>query len=223
VRFCEIALTIFAGVLRDYQHFPNINEAIGCYLGPAGMVYAIFFGFTYQAVTGRATALDEMINAETSAATMVLRMTLATPESVISGRFKLDIAKYCRDEMLAILDELFGDEPRSHEELLPGMQNILPLLHEVQEDLSNANVSKETAQLAAHQITKINDVVVATGPVADRRHQVIRSGISVVEWIFLQILGCCAFFGIMLVDCTSYRMNIVFCFITASTIIILML
>ena len=27
---------------------PGINEAVACFLVPAGMVYAIFFGFTYQ-------------------------------------------------------------------------------------------------------------------------------------------------------------------------------
>jgi hypothetical protein len=64
---------------------------------------------------------------------------------------------------------------------------------------------------------------VSTGPIVDRRYQVSRQNISVFEWAFLQILGCCAFFGIMLVDAASFWMNLVICFLTAVTIIILML
>jgi hypothetical protein len=107
----------------NHQYFPNINDAIGCYLGPAGMVYAIFFGFTYQSVTERSSKLDEYVNQETSAAKMVMRMALATPDTVIPGRVKLEIAKHCREAMVSILDDLFGDPNRSHEDLLPGAKN----------------------------------------------------------------------------------------------------
>ena len=186
------------------------------------MVYAIFFGFTYQSVQERSTKLDEYVNQETSAAKMVMRMALATPDTVIPERVKLEIAKHCREAMLSILDDLFGDPNRPHEDLLPGMQAILPMLHDVQEELSKAGLSKEVVQLAVHNIKQIHETVVSTGPIVDRRHQVARQNISVFEWAFLQILGCCAFFGIMLVDAASFRMNLVICFLTAVTIIILM-
>ena len=135
------------------------------------MVYAIFFGFTYQSVTERSSKLDEYVNQETSAAKMVMRMALATPDTVIPERVKLEIAKHCREAMLSILDDLFGDPNRPHEDLLPGMQAILPMLHDVQEELSKAGLSKEVVQLAVHNIKQIHETVVSTGPIVDRRHK----------------------------------------------------
>ena len=202
---------------------PDINGAIGCFLGPAGMVYAIFFGFTYQAVTGKCDTLSQLVNKEASSALMVMRMALATPDTTVEAAVKLEIAKHCREAMLTILEDIFGDVDRPHEDLLPGMQAILPMLPGVQDRLSRAGLSKVLTHLAVHNIEKIHETVVATGPVIDMRRQVTRNKISVPEWFFLQILGCSAFFGIMLVDAASFRMNMVICFVTVGTIATLMM
>ena len=220
----SLVLTTLADVLSNHQYMPDINDAIGCFLGPAGMVYAIFFGFTYQSVTGKCDTLSRLVNEEASSALMVMRMALATPDTTVEAGVKLEIAKHCREAMLTILEDIFSDDvDQPHENLLPGMQAILPMLPGVQDQLSRAGLSKELTHLAVHNIERIHETVVATGPVIDMRRQVTRNKISVPEWAFLQILGFSAFFGIMLVDAASFRMNMVICFITVGTIATLMM
>ena len=55
------------------------------------------------------------------------------------------------------------------------------------------------------------------------RRAELRRTTKTAEWFFLMTLGVCAFFGIMLVDAKTPAMNLVMCFLTATTIITLML
>ena len=57
--FCPLTLLLH-GMIVDclwppsmYSSAPNINDAISCFLVPAGMVYAISFGFAFQQVAGK--------------------------------------------------------------------------------------------------------------------------------------------------------------------------
>ena len=66
--FCPLTLLLH-GIIVDclwppsmYFSAPNINDAISCFLVPAGMVYAISFGFAFQQVAGKFRETEVNIN-----------------------------------------------------------------------------------------------------------------------------------------------------------------
>ena len=56
--FCPLTLLLHSWIVDClwppslFSSAPNINDAIACFLVPAGMVYAISFGFAFQQVSG---------------------------------------------------------------------------------------------------------------------------------------------------------------------------
>jgi hypothetical protein len=56
--FCPLTLFLhsplveFFWPVEKFSKPPNINEPITCFLAPAGMVYAVSFGFAFQQVNG---------------------------------------------------------------------------------------------------------------------------------------------------------------------------
>ena len=105
--------------------------------------------------------------------------------------------------------------------MLPGVQAILPKLHSAAENVDPNGASSKTA---LYSIKKIHEIVTSSGPVRVLRRKAMRRRLSTQEWVFLQVLACFTFFGLMLIDChQSFYMNMIMCFVTSTTIIVLML
>ena len=53
----------FFWTLEEYPTIPNINQCVACFLTPAGLVYALSFGFAFQqALTKQNDVLNKMTN-----------------------------------------------------------------------------------------------------------------------------------------------------------------
>lgn len=87
----------------------DINEAVDCFLQPAGVVYAIFFGFVYSNATRRQTAISTIMAGEAAAVNSVLSMVLSLPETVLTRDQKRFIAAICRESLVEeVLEDIFG-------------------------------------------------------------------------------------------------------------------
>jgi len=68
--FCPLTLFLYTPIVNycwpkdRFSSPPNINDAISCFLVPAGMVYAFVFGFALQQVYGQYRETEEKINTE---------------------------------------------------------------------------------------------------------------------------------------------------------------
>ena len=60
--FCPVTIYLYPLMINFFWNSdtkPNINDAIACFLMPAGMVYAIGFGFTFQEVLSKTQLLRD--------------------------------------------------------------------------------------------------------------------------------------------------------------------
>ncbi len=216
---------LLAFVFSEHETIPNMNDAISCFLTPAGMIYAIFFGFVFSAVGDRVTELDRLVSEESAGIVTILRVTFAMPERIFPQELKCRIAEHCQDALVGMVEDLYGEGSKIYDTanapMLPGIQAILPKLHSVVE---HADLDSSSGKPALYSIKKIHEIVTSSGPLCVIRRKTMRHRLSFQEWLFLQVLACFTFFGMMLVDCQqSFSMNLVVCFVTATTIIVLML
>ena len=192
-----------------------MNDAIGCFLGPAGMVYAIFFGFTYQAVTERLDSIARLVAAEAAQCFTILHITYSIPIENMPVAVKLHIARSVHKSLVELVEQVFdnGNIPGSAEDFLPGLQQILPDLYKLDKMVQEQDESSKSKLLQSSVKLLFNSVVQNDKSVHDRR-TAQRQSLSQTEWAFLMALRCCAFFGIMLVDAKSPAMNLALCYIT---------
>ena len=70
--FCPLTLYLYKPIARafwsidEFPSPPNINDSIGCFLIPAGMVHAITFGFAFEEVYQKHAEIDKRVHMETS-------------------------------------------------------------------------------------------------------------------------------------------------------------
>ena len=70
-------------------------------------MYAIFFGFTYQAVNSRLSAIDQMLTEEAAHCLSILRLVLALPEQTTDRHIKLHMATAVKDALTTILNDVY--------------------------------------------------------------------------------------------------------------------
>ena len=202
----------------------DLNEAIACFLTPAGMVYAIFFGFCYSGVNDRMKLINTLIAEETSSVNLILRLSYSISDAVLPATSKRLIAQVCRQSICQLIEDIYESSSTSRwkpcPQMLPGLDAITPMLLGAEENLSHLTTkSKITWECIRQMLLCIRE----NGFHVQKRRAELRRVTKPAEWLFLLTLGCCAFFGIMLVDAKTPQMNLVMCFLTATTIIVLML
>lgn len=187
-------------------------------------VYAIFFGFCYSGVSDRMKLINGLIAEETSSIILILRMTYTISDSVLPPRNKVLIAQVCRQCIFQLLEDLYNSENTTRwkpaKQMLPGLDAITPMLLGAEQELSKSGAKNKITWECIRQMLLC---VRENGFHIQKRRAELRRVTKPAEWLFLLILGCCAFFGIMLVDAKTPQMNLVMCFLTATTIIVLML
>jgi hypothetical protein len=97
---------------EQYTTPPNINDAISCFLAPAGLVYATSFGFAFQQALTKQHHIMNKIVTEISMVdqigTFVERMTLSPPEQ------KCQIYRAVKSEAIFMILQLVDREPTSY-------------------------------------------------------------------------------------------------------------
>lgn len=74
--------------LEDYPTLPNINQGVSCFLTPAGLVYAISFGFAFQQAINKQSEILEKMTTEISyldqTATLISKLKIRSPGAKVN-------------------------------------------------------------------------------------------------------------------------------------------
>ncbi|XP_050396912.2 uncharacterized protein LOC126815368 isoform X2 [Patella vulgata] len=208
--FCPLTLFLHIPILNLFwpeelfQPIPNTNDGIACFLVPAGMVYAISFGFAFQQVMSKQQATDLYINQQVDdmhrLLTMVSKMTLSCSTT------KLDIYQLVKNEMVKFILYIQDKDIPTH---LPDLMDVIRLISDDPTGWSpvfNTSVRKAIVRI-------VTDAPYTVGSKAPSKQR-----INLLQWAFLETLGYFTFLGILLVKGESYRMELSMCIITVVSI-----
>ncbi len=102
---CPLALYLHGPLVRFmwppnmYPTPPNINVALGSFLQPAGLVYALAFGFAYQKAFGRQQMAVDNLRSYVTAVERVLFQ--AVSQRSVTKTQRLEIHGFLKDEVIA--------------------------------------------------------------------------------------------------------------------------
>ena len=117
--FCPFTLFLYKPITRlmwppeVFPVVPDINAAISCYLVPAGMVYAITFGFAFQQVMEKNIRIANHVTQQCAAVRELTSLIHFLPE--IDAERKIMVYSVVKQEIIntlrQILDQLSDIQP----------------------------------------------------------------------------------------------------------------
>ncbi|XP_033123536.1 uncharacterized protein LOC117122146 isoform X2 [Anneissia japonica] len=221
--FCPIVLYMYTPLVSYFwpaekfpDGVPDVNDAIACFLAPAGLVYATSFGFSYQSALQKQRSLLSNISHESSLLDKLMLMT--NQMSLISDKMKGMIYKTIKEEVLSIFLQI------QHPEIIKCTSFEIP--HSPGQvwkiiDLVKQSIEQDKWCVDRLLLEEILDHILSLNTASSERYEVMTSNIKPFQWIFLEALGFCTFFGVMLLQALSYRMELAMCIMTVFSISIL--
>ncbi|XP_013411607.1 uncharacterized protein LOC106174549 [Lingula anatina] len=193
--------------------FVNANIPIRCFLMPSGLVYAIMFGFVFQCVTRKQSAVTDRFLYQVKLLWQIVAMTTKIH---LSDTDRLDVVIAVKDAivhmMVRIVDrpvEKYVNPPPEH--LTDSLYAILDKIREV--DLTDKSAMVDTTMM--HKISSI--IVELIGSDYDN-FNIFHARTHILQWFILEFLGLSAYFGILLIDGKSYIFELVVSYITVISI-----
>lgn len=89
-----------------YKTPPMINEAVACFLAPAGMVYAVSFGFAFQQVLSKQLDITRKIHEEIGQIDQLISMT--NKIHFMSSGSKLNIFRALKSEVMHMISQFMN-------------------------------------------------------------------------------------------------------------------
>ncbi|XP_060081913.1 uncharacterized protein LOC132561167 [Ylistrum balloti] len=200
----------------DYPVLPNINQCVACFLTPAGLVYAISFGFAFQQAINKQCDILEKMTTEISyldqAATLTSKLKLRSPA------VKVEMYRALKAEALyMILQVQKGDmtkyRHRPKEDIKVEIWHIIDHL-QVLTSTPHHYVDVLMSQ-------KIMEYVTALNSVCSDQLGILHSKIHWLKWAFLVTLGFFSLFGVLMIQAYSYRMELMMSMLTLFSIVML--
>lgn len=102
--FCPIIMAVYkpvANFLWPNRTQPAINEAIACFLAPAGMVYAVSFGFAFQQVLQKQLDTTARLNNDFSEMELLMKLTKKLTCLKSATRMKMYLA--LKEEIMTVI------------------------------------------------------------------------------------------------------------------------
>ncbi|XP_070573510.1 uncharacterized protein [Ptychodera flava] len=222
--FCPLVLFMYKPMVEFFWPAslfpsgpPNINEAISCFLAPAGLVYATSFGFSFQGAMQKQRALLNNISLEVALLDQVI--ILASNLNNATCKERLQIYRIIKEEAVSIILQIQGKVKYSSNDYKSDRSSgqvwkILTLLHRATTRDRRWNMDQIImAKMLAH-IMQLNTA-------CSDRDETLQAIIHPLKWIFLECLGFFSFFGVLLLQTQSYRMELAMCIITVFSISLL--
>ncbi|KAK7115782.1 hypothetical protein V1264_001597 [Littorina saxatilis] len=199
-----------------YPTPPNINDAISCFLVPAGMVYAISFGFAFQQVISGFHVTEIGVHRQSEQLSKLL--TLIGLLTCITTTTRVAMLRIVKDVTLTSVSKMLGQEDLNnrHKDNGNDLAELLRLLYSSKvKDANNVNDTDLWQKSLFDRLEKLlaRDEVLTTS--------IFKTSIHALEWAFLETLGYMTFLGMLLVQCSSYRADLAMCFITVISISLL--
>ncbi|XP_030855025.1 uncharacterized protein LOC105441005 [Strongylocentrotus purpuratus] len=85
---------------------PNINDGVACFMAPAGLVYAVTFGFTFQSVLDKQRGITTTVSTEVGFLDQILAMTSRMTSLTTEDRLK--IYRLVKTEIISIMQQITG-------------------------------------------------------------------------------------------------------------------
>ena len=113
---CPFTLYLYAPIVdmfwpKDrYVVMPNINEAIACFLAPAGLVYATSFGFAFQSALNKQS---EILNKMTYELGMIDQIMTMTSKLKLGVEKTMAVYKAAKTESIFMILQVENRQPSS--------------------------------------------------------------------------------------------------------------
>ncbi|XP_033729314.1 immunoglobulin A1 protease autotransporter-like, partial [Pecten maximus] len=205
--------TTFLWPPDEYETPPDINDAIACFLAPAGLVYATSFGFAFQQALNKQRDILDKLTTEISMIDQIA--TFSSKLKLINSNIRREIYYAVKCEAVFMVLQILNREQTSYHykpnvDVKVKIWSIVDLLREV--DASDNNIVNKTMcdKIMAH-IIKLNSI-------CSDRIGILHTKIHPVKWAFLETLGFFSFIGILLLRALSYRLELTMCIITVFSI-----
>ncbi|XP_071943832.1 uncharacterized protein [Antedon mediterranea] len=216
--FCPLVLFIRLPLINIFwgDSMPNINDAIACFLAPAGLVYAVSFGFTFQSVLEKQKVILDAVSLEIGFLDQILSLTAQLPRATLEEKRK--VCRCVKDETISIMEQIQGirglsiSDYKSHTSSgqIWKVHTLLKLL------FYNFRLMDNTS-LKDHIISNIMEL----NKWGSERQQALSFKVHPLQWSFLEIVGFFSFFGVMLIETQSPEMNLTMCILTVFSITLL--
>ncbi|CAD5124050.1 DgyrCDS12356 [Dimorphilus gyrociliatus] len=212
---CTILLFIYTPMidcLWPEVKKPDINTGISCFLAPAGLVYALSFGFMFQQTYGKQTEILTKVTHEFSLLDQILTMSKSL--KLPTQKHLLALYKSVKNEAIFTILQLQNDKDVESFRNQPPIDikvqiwNIIDILRDASlHPETKFNVNSVLCDKMISYIIELNNICVD-------RMGTIHSRIHPIKWIFLESLGLAALFGVTVVDAQSRRMELAMCELT---------
>ncbi|XP_077869128.1 uncharacterized protein LOC144360114 [Saccoglossus kowalevskii] len=195
----------------DMKKAPEINKAIASFLAPSGFVYAISFGFSLQGALQKQMTLQKSLLSESSVLGQI--MVLVTQLSTATKKQKNEVFRVAKNEAVSIILRIQGLQYHEQNKLAcPGqIWKIIDVLRSISDGAKDSTLDKAIVPKVIDQIMQLNtsrlEIITLTD---DKMHP--------ARWVFLEMLSFTAFFGVMLINAQSYRLELTFCIMTVFSI-----
>ncbi|XP_067664660.1 uncharacterized protein [Haliotis asinina] len=205
--------TLFLWPKDQYATPPDINDAIACFLAPAGLVYATSFGFAFQSALNKQ---HEILTKMTGEMSMIDHIaTFTTKIRLPNKKLRLDIYRAIKAEAIFMILQLLDRDQSSYvnrpkEDVKVKIWTVVDILRHVDTD-SKHHVDRVLLEKIISNIIFLNSV-------CSDRMGILHARIHPLKWAFLETLGFFSFIGILLLHAYSYRMELVMCIITVFSI-----
>lgn len=191
-----------------HSEVPEVNDAIQAFLTPAGLVYAIGFGFAFQEATHVQNMVSDHIAEMVNLCYSIAR-TCMMLHHIFSKDDRTQIIYILKEEGIIWIRQIlaYSNVAIHHTSKLKDVINIIERnQHNLKKPLDKSFVKKISTDIYNLEQLTIKTLTKMVGRM------------NLLQWVFLEALAYLAFFGVLMVNAFSYTFQVCICIITVFSI-----
>ncbi|XP_048754735.2 uncharacterized protein LOC125665868 [Ostrea edulis] len=198
---------------EKYPQLPNNNQCVSCFLTPAGLVYAISFGFAFSSALNKQSDILNKVTEEISfldqAATLASKLKM-------NSDVRMEIYHAIKCEAIYMILQIENKRPtnftkRPTVDVKTAIWEVLTLLQNENHPVEDHYVDDIMKRYLIDYISKLNNV-------CSDDISVLHSRTHWLMWVFLISLGFFSLYGVLMIQASSYRMELIMCTLTLFSI-----
>ncbi|XP_064619606.1 uncharacterized protein LOC135483036, partial [Lineus longissimus] len=220
---CPVALYLYNPLVTIFWPFPkftaqpNINDAIACFLAPAGLVYATSFGFAFQSALAKQSEIVRKLSHEVG---MLDQIVTLTAKLSLPKKMQLEIYRAIKAEAMFMGLQLQRKQPTDF--INKPKENVKVRIWKIVDILKSIKSRNEfDGHVNQVMVREIIAHIMCLNSICSDRLGILHVRIHWLKWTFLETLGFFSFFGVLLLDTKSQSMNLAMCIITVFSISLL--
>ncbi|XP_063401589.1 uncharacterized protein LOC134685611 [Mytilus trossulus] len=205
--------TEFFWSLTEFPTMPNINQCVSCFLTPAGLVYALSFGFAFQQALAKQNDVLNKMTTEISFLDQIA--TLTCKVNFKTNGIRANIYRALKSEAIYMMTLVqnrkvtsFNSKPDC--DISIDIWNLLDLLRE-----TNRTTEHYVDSIMVRYIIDYTSIL---NSVCSDQIGILHSKINWLLWTFLVTLGFFSLYGVIMIQAFSYKMELMLCTLTLFSI-----